>query len=136
MTTADLSSVYRSYIACLNAKDWPSLGRFVHDEVKHNGRLLGLSGYREMLEQDYAAIPDLFFRIELLVAEPPRVASRLQFDCAPKGSFLGLPVNGRTVSFAENVFYEFKDAKIVEVLSILDKGAIERQLQKGGSAAV
>jgi predicted ester cyclase len=89
-----------------------------------------------MLEQDYAAIPDLFFRIELLVAEPPRVASRLQFDCAPKGSFLGLPVNGRTVSFAENVFYEFKDAKIVEVRSILDKGAIERQLQKGGSAAV
>ena len=54
MTTTDLASVYRSYIACLNARDWPSLGRFVHDEVKHNGRPLGLPGYLEMLEQDYA----------------------------------------------------------------------------------
>lgn len=134
MTTTDLASVYRNYIACLNAQDWPSLGNFVHDDVKHNGRPLGLSGYREMLAQDFEAIPDLFFRIELLVAEPPRVASRLQFDCAPKGEFLGLQVNGRTVSFAENVFYEFRDGKIVAVWSILDKDAIERQLQNDGRA--
>jgi predicted ester cyclase len=135
MTTTDLASVYRNYIACLNAQDWPSLGRFVHDDVKHNGRPLGLSGYREMLVQDFEAIPDLFFRIELLVAEPPRVASRLQFHCAPKGSFLGLQVNGQRVSFAENVFYEFKGGKIVAVWSVIDKAAIEQQLQKNDDAA-
>ncbi|WP_198085590.1 ester cyclase [Variovorax sp. E3] len=135
MTTTDLASVYRNYIACLNAQDWSSLGRFVHDEVKHNGRPLGLSGYREMLVQDFEAIPDLFFRIELLVAEPPRVASRLQFDCTPKDSFLGLQVNGQRVSFAENVFYEFKGGKIVAVWSVIDKAAIEQQLQKNDDAA-
>jgi len=135
MTTTDLASVYRNYIACLNAQDWPSLGKFVHDEVKHNGRPLGLSGYREMLVQDFEAIQDIFFRIEMLVAEPPRVASRLQFDCTPKGSFLGLQVNGQRVSFAENVFYEFRGGKIVAVWSVIDKAAIEQQLQKNDDDA-
>ncbi|WP_422085142.1 ester cyclase [Variovorax sp.] len=134
MTPTELAGAYRNYIACLNAQDWPSLEKFVHDDVNHNGRRVGLSGYREMLEQDFQAIPDLFFNIQLLVAEPPRVASRLQFDCAPKGDFLGLQVNGRTVSFAENVFYEFKDGRIVEVWSIIDRAAIEEQLRNEGEA--
>jgi predicted ester cyclase len=81
-----------------------------------------------MLERDFEAIPDLGFAIELLVCEPPHVASRLRFDCRPKGLFLGLPVNGRRVVFAENVFYQFRGGKIAEVWSVIDKAAIEAQL--------
>jgi len=81
-----------------------------------------------MLENDYASIPDLHFNIELLVAEPPYVASRLQFNCSPKARFLELDVNGRKVSFAENVFYAFKEGRIFEVHSVIDKAAIEAQL--------
>jgi predicted ester cyclase len=128
MTKADLSALYRDYIACLNAQDWPRLGQFVHDEASHNGRRFGLAGYREMLERDFREIPDLQFTIQLLVADPPHVASRLGFDCTPKGQFLGLPVNGRRVSFTENVFYEFRDGKIVAVWSVIDKAAIEAQI--------
>ena len=50
MTRADLSDVYRGYIACLNKQDWTDLGRFVHEDVHYNGKLIGLLGYREMLE--------------------------------------------------------------------------------------
>ena len=71
---------------------------------------IGLSGYREMLER-IAGDPDLRFEIQLLVADPPHVASRLRFDCTPKGKFLGLDVNGRKVSFSENVFYAFPGGK-------------------------
>ena len=128
MTPADLSALYLEYIACLNQQDWAALGRFVDDEVSHNGRHMGLSGYREMLEGDFREIPDLHFSVALLVAEPPRVASRLEFACTPKASFLGLPVNGKRVSFAENVFYEFRGRKIWRVWSVIDKAAIEAQL--------
>ncbi|AMA57733.1 ester cyclase [Bradyrhizobium sp. CCGE-LA001] len=128
MDRADLADHYRNYIACLNRQDWPALGRFVHDDVVHNGRPLGLAGYRAMLEQDFREIPDLRFNIALLVSEPPRIATRLQFDCAPVGTFLGLPVNGKRVSFWENVFYEFGDDKIRQVWSVIDKAAIEAQL--------
>lgn len=128
MPPSELSNIYRAYIACLNTQDWASLERFVHRDVSHNGNRIGLDGYREMLERDYQTIPDLHFEIELLVAEPPRVASRLRFNCTPREVFLGLNTGGRTVSFAENVFYEFADGKIREVWSVIDKTAIEAQL--------
>src|SRR5438105_5024143 len=37
-------------------------------------------------------------------------------------------VNGKRVSFTENVFYEFRSEKIREVWSVIDKAAIEAQL--------
>jgi|SRR5882724_1301955 len=126
----DLPDVYRRYIACLNAQDWPNLHKFVDDEVIHNGRRIGISGYRAMLERDFREIPDLRFQIELLVSEPPHVASRLRFDCTPKGQFLGLHVNGRKVSFTENVFCEFRGERILTVWSVIDKAAIEAQLAR------
>lgn len=128
MTNDDLADLYQGYIACLNAQDWTNLGQFVGEKVQYNGETIGLSGYRVMLEGDFQAIPDLRFTIELLVCEPPRVASRLHFDCRPKGMLFGLPVNGKRVSFAENVFYEFQDGKICEVWSVIDKAAIQAQL--------
>jgi predicted ester cyclase len=128
VTETVLSDLYRDYIACLNRQDWPNLQRFVQDDVRHNGRSFGLAGYRAMLVRDFEEIPDLHFNIELLVAEPPHVACRLSFDCRPKGLFLGLPVNGRRVRFAENVFYRFRAGKIDQVWSVIDKAAIEAQL--------
>jgi predicted ester cyclase len=81
-----------------------------------------------MLEGDFDQIPDLYFNIRMLVSDPPYIASRLDFDCTPEGVFLGLPVNGKRVSFSENVIYEFRSEKIVQVWSVIDKAAIEVQL--------
>jgi predicted ester cyclase len=112
----------------LNQQDWSKLGQFVDDHVCYNDRQIGLAGYREMLERDFREIPDLRFNIQLLISDASYVASRLAFDCSPKGTFLGLDVNGKRVSFTENVFYEFRDEKIVRVWSVIDKAAIEAQL--------
>ncbi|MFB9269677.1 ester cyclase [Bradyrhizobium erythrophlei] len=132
MSQTSLFDIYRDYIACLNRQDWATLGLFVDDEVHYNGRRIGLSGYRAMLERDFEEIPDLHFNVGLVLSDEPYVASRLLFDCAPKGKFLGLDVNGRKVSFTENVFYEFEDGKIVQVWSVIDKAAIEAQLAQTG----
>ena len=128
MIKSRLSDVYRDYIACLNEQDWPKLEQFVDDEVHHNGQRIGISGYREMLERDFLEIPDLHFDIALLISDPPFIASRLRFDCTPKARFLGLQVDGKRVSFAENVFYRFRGERIAEVWSVIDKAAIEAQL--------
>ena len=128
MTSTDLREVYREYIACLNAQDWPKLERFVEDDVHYNGQRIGIVGYREMLERDFYEIPDLYFDIQLLISDPPYIASRLRFNCTPKGTFLGLHVNGKRVSFTENVFYGFRGEKIAQVWSVIDKAAIEAQL--------
>jgi predicted ester cyclase len=128
MIKTALSSVYRGYIACLNRQDWPQLEQFVHEDVGYNSQRIGIRGYRAMLESDFCEIPDLYFDIQLLIADPPYIASRLEFDCTPKGTFLGLHVNGKRVSFTENVFYEFRRGKIWHVWSVIDKAAIEAQL--------
>ncbi len=53
----------------------------------------------------------------------------LNFTCTPKGNFLDLKVDGKKISFAENVFYQFKEGKIEMVWSVVDKVAIEKQLK-------
>ncbi|WP_353646554.1 ester cyclase [Mesorhizobium sp. WSM2239] len=123
-----LSDVYRDYVDCLNHQDWVNLGQFIDDEVYHNEKRVGLAGYREMLEGDFRAIPDLYFNIELLLSDPPRIASRLHFDCTPTGILFGVPVNGKRVQFCENVFYEFANGRIARVWSIIDKAAIADQI--------
>ena len=79
-----------------------------------------------MLEKNFEEIPDLYFKVDVLVSDPPTIASRLRFDCTPKGELFGLPVNGRAISLKENVF--LRDDKIELVWSIIDKAAIEAQL--------
>ncbi len=131
----NLRDVYHGYIACLNRQDWSVLGQFVDDDVRYNASLVRLNGYRAMLENDYRQIPDLHFNIALLIADADHIAARLDFNCSPVGMFLGLAVNGRTVQFSENVFYRFREGRVVEVWSVIDKAAIERQLPSGGEPA-
>ena len=77
MTRDELSRLYQGYIACLNRQDWSCLGDFVADNVQRNGEELGLDGYQKMLEDDFAAIPDLHFVIDILACDPPHVAARV-----------------------------------------------------------
>ncbi len=123
-----LREKYLAYLDCLNRQAWDELSNFVSDNAHHNGRPFGLTGYRQMLIRDFKDIPDLQFRPTLIVCEPPFVAARLEFTCTPAGDFLGLQIDGQTITFSEHVTYEFEDGKIVRVWSILDKLAIEKQI--------
>ncbi|OON41948.1 ester cyclase [Izhakiella australiensis] len=124
----DLRRFYHGYIACLNQQNWDALGQYVAPEVRHNQRPLGLAGYRAMLIKDFQDIPDLRFVVETLVCEPPLIAARLAFNCTPSKQFLGLDINGRRLSFAENVFYQLQNDRIIAVQSVIDKAAIEQQI--------
>ena len=126
---AHLAERYQAYIDCLNRQDWANLPRFVAEDVRYNEETIGLSGYRAMLQGNYRDIPDLRFKVAILVHDQQRVASRLQFDCTPVADFLGIAVNGRRISFAENVIYQFGAGKIEAVWSVIDKAAIEAQLR-------
>jgi predicted ester cyclase len=81
-----------------------------------------------MLTRFCDEIPDVYFELAKLVSQPPLLASRLVFNCSPKDTFLGLPVHGKRISFAENAIYAFQGDRIREVWSVIDKTAIEAQL--------
>jgi hypothetical protein len=85
MTRDELCEIYRGYIDCLNRQDWDRLGLFVDDAVEYNRAPVGLAGYRGMLEDDFRAIPDLRFRIELLISDPPHMQA-VWISTAPRAA--------------------------------------------------
>ena len=125
-----LIDLYRKYIDCLNAQDWAHLGQYIHHDVTYNGAPQGLSNYTKARQEEFRTIPDLHFAVDIVTVNEHTVGSRLMFNISPQGDFLGLPVNGRRISFCEHVFYQFENDKIISVWSVLDKAAIALQLDR------
>jgi predicted ester cyclase len=59
----------------------------VRQDVVYNGEPVRFAGYRDMLRENFSAMPDLRFDVRLLVCEAPYVAGRLVFECAPATTF-------------------------------------------------
>lgn len=131
MRRADGRTIYCAYLARLNAQDWQNLGEFVDPAVIRNDEPLGLSGYREMLIKDFETISDLRFALVFSICDAAAIGAIVKFNCHPKDNFMGLPTNGRRIVFHENFFCEFQNGKIFRVHSVIDKGAIEKQLTAG-----
>jgi len=130
MTHPGLEGHYRAYLAALDERRFDDLVDFVAGDLTYNGERMTRRQDWGMIAADAAAIPDLVFAAEVVVAAGDRVACRLVFDCTPRSEFLGFTPNGRRLVFAEHVFYRFRDGRITEVASLIDRPAIERQLRE------
>ena len=64
---------------------------------RHKEKEPGLNRYQAMLVEDFKAMPDFYFNIELLAYEPPVIARGLAFDCQPVGTLFELPANGKCI---------------------------------------
>jgi predicted ester cyclase len=125
----DLETRYRAYLAVLNERRLDDLVHHLHDEVLYNGEPLTWEQYRDMVAGDIRAIPDLFFDAQIVVASDEWVACRLVFACTPQREFLGFTPNGERLTFAEHVFYRFRDGRIAAVSSLIDRASIADQLR-------
>ena len=123
-----LAAHYRAYIAHLNTRRTGGLQDFVHDRLVHNGRDMSRSDYEDMLAATAAAIPDIRYDVGLLLARGDEVAARIDFHCTPAHEWMGLAPTGRAITFAEHVFYRFRDGRIAQVWSLVDLDAIRAQL--------
>ncbi len=130
MSAIDLKGHYLDYIAALNGRRLDELPEFVADRLVYNDAPMTGGQYRELLERDMRTIPDLFFDVQQLVVDSGAVACRIRFDCTPSGPFRGLQPTGSRVLFDEHVFYRFEKQRIVQVCSLLDVAALERQLPR------
>ena len=129
MNNGDLEIRYRAYLDALNERRLDDLVHFVQDEISYNGETMTRHQYQAMIAGDIAAIPDLIFDAHIIVASGDRVACRIVFDCTPQHEFLGFTPHGERMSFAEHVFYHFRDGRIAAVSSLIDRPAIEAQLR-------
>jgi predicted ester cyclase len=131
-TGAMLEAVYHAYLTVLNERRFDDLVQFVHDELTYNGEPMTRHQYADLIAADVAAVPDLAFTAEIVVADEEQVACRLWFDCTPQHQFLGFAPDGNRISFAEHVFYRFRDDRITSVWSLIDRPAVREQLHRTG----
>ena len=94
MTNADLETRYRAYLDALNERRLDDLVHFVQDELSYNGETMTRRQYQDLIAADIAAIPDLIYDAQIIVASGDQVACRLVFDCTPQHEFLGFSPNG------------------------------------------
>lgn len=125
--TENLAAVYHRYLQCLNERRWNDLHEFVHDELVYNSGPTTLGDYRAARQAEVEAIPDLQFTADLVVTDDDTVACRLFFRCTPQQPILGFEPTGKPISFAEHVFYRFRDHKIAQVWSLIDTAAVAAQ---------
>lgn len=128
MSTASakpLAVIYQRYIETILKHDLDALYEFVDEHVVHNQRRLGLNGYKQLIQNNIIE-PNCGIEIVRLVADDSHVASNLLFTI-PKGTtdFLGLKVDGQEFTVNECVIYDFKDAKIVNVISCHDSDKVK-----------
>ncbi|KAI1781391.1 hypothetical protein F4818DRAFT_436582 [Hypoxylon cercidicola] len=109
----ELEDKYRAYIVCINAQ---AMGaeqqRFCHAHVVHNTKCLTVDKYRRMIEESFAAIPDIVVKLHVVFADEQaqRVAARLELNGTPQGPSMlaDATPNGRRVNFSEHVTYRFR----------------------------
>jgi len=134
-----LDQTYRGYIAAINAQDWTLVQTFVNDPVIHNDVTYSPATYCGLMTGSFESCPDFTFTIAKLVthtipsvhsaAPSGDIACIIILEGTPIKEFLGIPgLPGRKIKFAEHVFYEWREGKIVNVKSLLDLDGLKRQL--------
>ena len=86
MNTEALADVYRRYLRCLNNRQWDELGQFVCEDVTHNQKPIGLTGYRAISK----AIPLRYLICTFSRSfSSPTPMPAAAFQCTPQQPFLG-----------------------------------------------
>ena len=83
MTNADLETRYRAYLDALNRRRLDDLVHHCRTNCRTTAGSMTRRQYRDLIATDIAAIPDLIFDAEIIVASGDQVACRLVFDRTP-----------------------------------------------------
>lgn len=132
--TIDIRSRYDAFVAICNARDFSQLPDFVSPDFTVNSHAVGLENFTKFLTNLVVQIPDLKYDPLMVVSDNAArtLAVRFVFECTPSGEYMGLPINGRKVSWEEHIFYKFDEEgeRIKDCFLVYDKGAVERQLKE------
>ena len=89
---------------------------------------LDLDGLKKFYDGLWKAFPDLRIKIEDIVGEDETVAWRLSVSGTHKAEFRGVAPTGRKVTFTAQYVFHFRNGKIVERWTNLDRLGVLIQL--------
>lgn len=104
---------------------------FAPDYVNHDpmpGQAPDREGHRRVIEMVRTGMPDIRETIEDMVAEGDRVVYRWTVHATHSGEVLGVPGDGRPISFGGIEIYRIADGRIAERWGVFEQLSMLRQL--------
>jgi len=86
------------------------------------------AGMRDAIERLSAALSDVAFTVNDLVAEDDLVCARLTASATQTGPFMGMPATGRHYEIEELHLFRVRDGQVVEHWHQFDQMGLMRQL--------
>lgn len=123
---AELRARYQQYLRLCNRHDFALLGPLVTDVLEVNGHVQTLHEYLSSLSRLSHAFPDLQWRIQQMVCEPPWLAVHLTVTGTHRGRWKGVPPTGEPFSTEEFAMYRFIGTRIAEVHGTADNARLPR----------
>jgi steroid delta-isomerase-like uncharacterized protein len=92
------------------------------------GQQPGREGLKEVIGQMRAAFPDIHWVLDEMVAEDEKVVSRFTWSGTHRGTFLGIPATGRSISVKGVVIDHVVAGKMVDSRILMDGLSMMQQL--------
>ena len=131
MSTEENKALMRRWIEAVNQRNLAVLDELcVPDFVYHNASqtMQGLEPFKQVLSMYLAAIPDVHFTLEDVIAEGDRVVTRQTYRGTHQGKLMGIPPTGKQVTLTGIAISRIADGKVVEQWSNNDDLGLLQQL--------
>lgn len=128
---ANQERVRRMFEQGINARDMSAFDEFIADDyVNHDMPTpeSGPTGLKAVMEQFFAAFPDMRIVIEQSLGEGDTVCTRGYFDGTHDGEFMGVPATGKKVTVQYMDMWRLSGGKAVENWVRLDMMGLMQQL--------
>lgn len=127
----DVVSLFRAHVAALAKQDWVTITARLHPELTRNHRPQTAEQYANQAKEGFKAIPDLQVTLDQVFGDTNNsfVFGRLIARGTLKEEFMGIKPYGRPFEFSELTFYEYKDGKVLRILTATDKESIKNQVE-------
>ncbi|PTB37399.1 hypothetical protein M441DRAFT_113620, partial [Trichoderma asperellum CBS 433.97] len=124
-------SLFRTHAAALAKQDWATITAGLHPELTRNHRAQTAEQYVNQAKEGFKAIPDLHVTLDQAFADKSSsyVFGRLIVRGTLNQEFMGIKPSGGPFEFSELTFYEYKDGKVLRILTATDKESIKNQVE-------
>jgi steroid delta-isomerase-like uncharacterized protein len=132
MTSEQLKAQKRRYFDAFNAADLDAIDElFAREYVLHmagSADVRGADTLKQMVATSLASLSEATLRVDDMVAEGDKVATRWTMTAIHSGNFMGVPATGRRLSMHGVIVDRFVDGKVVEAWEAFDMYGLMRQL--------
>lgn len=123
-------SIVHEYIDTWNRGDIDGLADYWSPDIIHHTRSLrqNADDVKNVLSDFMSAFPDLHFKIDDIVVQGDRVATRMTASGTHTGAYMGVPATGKNINCTVMGIVRLQDGKIVEHWGVTDELAMLAQL--------